>query len=111
MEEPKVFTRNYQPPPPLKERLATWLKIAQQKVTPIVKSTKFKTITALCGSFLLILVAFIAIAGTKKPPEDTLPPVIVQEKQSPTPTLSAMSQKVADFENRLDQQEGFQKKL
>lgn len=114
MEEPEVFTRNYQPPLPPKQRIIEWLYKSKQKTAPYIqkiKSPKFLTIIALLLILTLLATAATLVSKTKKAPEEAAPPIITVQSPNPTPAVGTMTQKVIDFENKLEKQESFQQKL
>lgn len=113
--EPTILTKNYQPPPPLKERFKKKIEGVIPKLKPYllkVKEPKYVTLISLIGSLIVLLLAFGSIAKTRKTAEDSAPEIEnTFLAPSPSPPLSALAQKVTDFESKLENSDTFQKAL
>lgn len=111
--EPIILTKSYQPPPPLKERFKKELKDAIPKIKPYflkLKEPKYITAIALVGALIVLLLAFNLISKTRKTTEVAAPEIITTIA-SPSPAMSALGQKVTDFENKLESSDTYQKAL
>lgn len=113
--EPILLTKNFQPPEPLKKRLKSQLNELIQKLKPFLqksKEPKFVTVFLLIGILIILLVAFTLIAKTKNPVEEKAPEIVyTPASPAPLPPTNGLSQRVTDFENKLETGDTFQKAL
>lgn len=113
--ETQILSRNYQPPPPLKDRLTDRVKSIYARVAPVwlkLRSGKFITIAILLASFLLLISAIGLLSQTRKErPVDE--PEIMSKLQvpSPSPVSNDMTQKVEQYSKKIDDSSPFDKKF
>lgn len=113
--ETQILSRDYQAPPPAKDRLAQKGRIILGRFLAAIKklkSTKYITISVLIGSFLLILGAFAALSNSNRQKEAVEQEIAVKvENPSPSPVSSEISQKVEGFFNKLEDAPNLSKKI
>lgn len=115
--EPELLTRNYQPPPPLKQKVGEYIKSLWQRnknIADKLKNPKILTIIVLVLILLVVFLAVLALTGNRKtaPPYQPNMPVISQTvTPTPLPKLSEIDIQVEDFNKQLEDNQPYFVKL
>jgi cytoskeletal protein RodZ len=116
--EPELLTRDYQKPPPLKQRVADEAKKQYQKNKNVIeklKSPKILTIIILVLILLVVFVAILVITSSKRntPSFTQSNAPVISQTATPTssPKLSETGIQIQEFNKQLDENQPYYLKL
>ena len=114
----ELLTRDYQKPPPLRERLKAYIKswFAKNKnFAQWVKNPKVLTILALSLTFVVLILAVMVITANRGSAVDTTPlnQAIITQPATPTPSTqqTELEIEIQNFFKSLGDSQPFSEKL